>query len=73
MTCSISAIYTGEVINISLHVTPLLPTRWAVDGLEGATWRGLGLAGLLPKAAALVGFAGLFGTLAVVRFRWEEK
>ena len=53
-------------------VTPLLPTRWAVDGFEGATWRGLALAALLPKAAALLGFAALFAALAAARFRWEE-
>jgi ABC-2 type transport system permease protein len=54
------------------NVTPLLPTRWAVDGFEGATWRGLGLAPLLAKSAALLGFAALFGALAAARFRWEE-
>jgi ABC-2 type transport system permease protein len=53
--------------------TLLLPTRWAVDGLEGATWRGLGFLALLPKAAALLGFAALFGLLATARFRWEEE
>ena len=54
------------------RATLLIPTRWAVDGLEGATWRGLGLAALWPKAAALFGFAALFGGLAAARFRWEE-
>jgi ABC-2 type transport system permease protein len=55
------------------EATLLIPTRWAVDGLEGATWRGLGLAALAPKAAALLGFSALFGGLAAVRFRWEEE
>lgn len=53
-------------------LTLAMPTRWAVDGFEGATWRGLGLAALATKAAALAGFAALFGALAVARFRWEE-
>ncbi len=53
--------------------TLAIPTRWAVDGLEGATWRGSNLLALAPKAAALVGFAALFGTLAALRFRWEEE
>jgi ABC-2 type transport system permease protein len=53
-------------------LTLAIPTRWAVDGLEGATWRGLGLIELLPRAAALLGFAAVFGCLAAARFRWEE-
>ena len=55
------------------QATLAVPTRWAVDGFEGATWRGLGLAALVPKAAALLGFAALFGGLAVARFRWDES
>ncbi|HEV3121739.1 MAG TPA: ABC transporter permease [Isosphaeraceae bacterium] len=54
-------------------LTVAIPTRWAVDGLEGATWRGLGLDALLVKAAALMGFAFVFGVLAVMWFRWEER
>ncbi len=53
-------------------LTLMLPTRWAVDGFEGATWRGLGLAALASRAAVLCGFALVFGGLAAVRFRWEE-
>jgi ABC-2 type transport system permease protein len=52
-------------------VTPVIPTRWAVDGLEGATWRGLGFAELATKFAALLGFTALFAGLAVTRFRWD--
>jgi ABC-2 type transport system permease protein len=53
------------------QITPVMPTRWAVDGFEGATWRGLSLAALLPKAGALLVFAALFGTIATLRFRWD--
>jgi ABC-2 type transport system permease protein len=60
--------FPGWVQSLTLAV----PTRWAVDGLEGATWRGLGLIELLPRAAALLGFAAVFGCLAAARFRWEE-
>jgi ABC-2 type transport system permease protein len=48
------------------------PTRWAVDGLDAMTWRGL------PFGQALLPMAVLFGTalvcllLATWRFRWEE-
>jgi ABC-2 type transport system permease protein len=53
-------------------VTYFLPTRWAVDAFEGATWRGTGFIGLVPAFFALLGFAFVFGTMALARFRWEE-
>ncbi len=49
-----------------------IPTRWAIDGLDAMTWRGLGLADALQTTAALLGFAVLFGTMAMWRFKWEE-
>lgn len=51
------------------QVTLLVPTRWAVDGFDAVTWRGLGLAGVWPAAAVQLGFAAIFGALAVWRFR----
>jgi ABC-2 type transport system permease protein len=54
------------------NLTTVIPTRWAVDGMEGATWRGLGFLQLLPHTAMLLLFALIFGALAVARFRWEE-
>jgi ABC-2 type transport system permease protein len=54
-------------------VTLAVPTRWAVDGLDATTWRGVGLAGAALPIAVLLGFALLFGLLAVARFRWEEE
>jgi hypothetical protein len=36
------------------------------------TWRGLGPGAAILPTAVLLGFAVLFGTLAVARFRWEE-
>jgi ABC-2 type transport system permease protein len=54
------------------QLTVVMPTRWAVDGLDAMTWRGLdGSAAVMPTIM-LVGFAILFGTLALMRFRWEE-
>jgi ABC-2 type transport system permease protein len=53
--------------------TLLVPVRWAVDGLDGMTWRGIGLSGALAPIAVLLAFAAGFATLAAVRFRWEES
>jgi ABC-2 type transport system permease protein len=52
--------------------TLVVPARWAVDGLDGATWRGLDFVALLPTVAVLLAFAALFGALAVARFRWDD-
>jgi ABC-type Na+ transport system ATPase subunit NatA len=53
-------------------LTVIVPVRWAVDGLDAMTWRGIGLSGALAPTAALLGFAVLFGAIAFTRFRWEE-
>lgn len=53
------------------RATLVVPTRWAVDGIEAMTWRGLPLSSAVPAIAALLGFALLFEALAVLRFRWE--
>jgi ABC-2 type transport system permease protein len=53
-------------------VTVVIPARWAVDGLDAMTWRGVGLDGAVLPTLVLLGFAGLFGALAVLRFQWEE-
>jgi ABC-2 type transport system permease protein len=52
--------------------TLIVPVRWAVDGLDAMTWRGIGVSGALAPAAVLLGFAALFGAIAATRFRWEE-
>lgn len=54
-------------------VTLAIPTRWAVDGLDAMTWRGLGFAAAAGPIAVLLGYAIVFGGLAVMRFRWEEN
>jgi ABC-2 type transport system permease protein len=53
-------------------ITVVIPTRWAVDGLDGVVWRGYQLVDSLPAVAVLVGFAILFGAVAVNRFGWDE-
>jgi ABC-2 type transport system permease protein len=50
---------------------PLIPTRWLLDGMAGATWRGLGLAHALQCAGVLFGFAALFSAVGLRRFRWD--
>jgi len=53
-------------------VTVVIPTRWAVDGLDAVTWRGLGFSAVAWPIALLFGCALVFGTIAAYRFRWEE-
>lgn len=54
-------------------VTKFVPTRWAMDGLDAMTWRGLGVDAALGPIAVLLGFALLFGAVAVNQFRWEAE
>ncbi|MBS1818038.1 MAG: ABC transporter permease [Acidobacteria bacterium] len=54
------------------QLTVVIPARWAVDGFDAMTWRGLGLQAALVPTAVMLAFAVLFGGLAVARFRWEE-
>ncbi len=49
-------------------LTLVVPTRWAVDGLDAMTWRGLPLEAALAPIAAQLGFAALFGALALWKF-----
>lgn len=53
-------------------ITIVIPTRWAVDGLDGTVWRGYRFVDSLPAVAILVGFAVLFGAIAINRFGWDE-
>jgi ABC-2 type transport system permease protein len=52
--------------------TLIVPVRWAVDGLDAMTWRGIGAAGALMPIAVLIAFAAAFWTVAAARFRWSE-
>jgi ABC-2 type transport system permease protein len=54
------------------NVTVIVPVRWAVDGLDATTWRGLGLSSAVVPTLALLGFAAVFTAVAFARFRWEE-
>jgi ABC-2 type transport system permease protein len=48
-----------------------VPTRWAVDGLDATIWRGASFYTALGPIAAMLGFALLFGAIAIWRFRWD--
>ena len=54
------------------YVTEFVPTRWAVDGLDAMTWRGLPLQSAYAPTAILVGWSALFAAIAVWRFDWED-
>ena len=54
------------------QLTSVVPTRWAVDGLDATTWRGLGLSAVALPIARLLGTAAILGAAAVARFRWDE-
>ncbi len=51
--------------------TKIVPTRWAVDGLNGMTWRGLDISYALTCSGMLLIFAAVFAAAAVRKFRWE--
>ena len=53
-------------------VSLVVPTRWAVDGLDAMTWRGLGFGAAIGPIVALLFFSALFAAIAIWRFDWEE-
>jgi ABC-2 type transport system permease protein len=55
------------------RLTVVIPTRWAMDGLDGMTWRGLGFSSALAPIGVLLLFTLLFGAIAVMRFRWRTE
>ncbi len=61
-------IFPAWLQKLSLFV----PTRWAVDGLDAMTWRGLPFNDALLPVAVMLGFAAAFTVLAIWRFDWEE-
>lgn len=55
------------------NVTLFIPTRWAVDGFDAMTWRGLGLDAALAPIAVLLLFSLLFGLLATWQFGRQQR
>jgi ABC-2 type transport system permease protein len=53
------------------NVVKILPTTWAMQGMLDLVLRGKGLVDILPEAGVLLGFAVIFFTVGVLRFRYE--
>jgi ABC-2 type transport system permease protein len=51
--------------------TIVIPTRWAMDGIDAMTWRGLGLSAAVAPMAVMLLFTLAFGLVAVNRFSWQ--
>ena len=49
-----------------------VPVRWAVDGFDAMTWRGIGLSGAVVLELVLIGFGAAFSFVAASRLRGEE-
>jgi ABC-2 type transport system permease protein len=49
----------------------ILPTRWAMQGMLDLVLRNGGLVDILPEAGVLLGFAVIFFSVGVWRFRYE--
>ena len=63
-----SFIFPAWLQTLSLFV----PTRWAIDGLDAMTWRGLPLEAAVVPVVVMLGFSAVFTALAIARFQWEE-
>jgi ABC-2 type transport system permease protein len=53
------------------RVSLFIPTRWAVDGFDAMTWRGLPLEAALAPVAVMLGWSILFALIAIWRFDWS--
>jgi len=53
------------------NAVKVLPTTWAMQGMLDLVLRGKGLMDILPEAGVLLGFALIFFTVGVLRFRYE--
>jgi ABC-2 type transport system permease protein len=54
-------------------ITLYIPTRWAVDGFDAMTWRGLGFDAALPNVGVLLAFTAVFSILALWRFNANKE
>jgi ABC-2 type transport system permease protein len=60
---------TGKTFQLVGHFTPV---AWAMDGFQAILTQGLGLGAVALPALILLGYAALFGGLAVWRFKFES-
>jgi ABC-2 type transport system permease protein len=61
---------TGPTFQTIGHLSPI---AWAMDGFQNVAARGLGLNTVLLPAAALIGYAAVFFTLAAWHFWTAEE
>jgi ABC-2 type transport system permease protein len=54
-------------------LTMAVPVRWAIDGLDAVTWRGLDAMAAAPAMGVQLGFALLFGVIAMWKFKREQR
>jgi len=54
------------------NVTQVVPVRWAVDGLDAMTWRGLSLSDVMLPVGLILACSVACCAAALWRFRWEE-
>ena len=54
-------------------LTLAVPTRWAVDGYDAITWRGMGVEAAIKPMAVQLAFALGFGGLAIWKFGRDQK
>ena len=53
------------------NAVKILPTTWAMNGMLAIVLRGQGLSAVLLSAGVLLGFAALFFSIGILRFRYE--
>jgi len=53
------------------NVVKIIPTTWAMQGMLDLGLRGGGLMDILPEVGVLLGFAVIFFSVGVLRFRYE--
>jgi ABC-2 type transport system permease protein len=54
------------------RLTAWIPTRWAIDGLDAMTWRGLDLGAAIQPTLLMLGFSAGCIVVAIRAFDWEE-
>jgi ABC-2 type transport system permease protein len=54
------------------HLSAFAPTRWAVDGFDAMTWRGLPASAAVKPVALLLLWSGAFLAVALWRFDWDS-
>ena len=54
-------------------ISVVVPTRWAMDGFDAMTWRGLDFSHAVVPIGLLAGFTAVFSLVAWLRFRWAAE